>query len=70
MYEAPNKYFTVQPSAGQCPAGTLPVLRAYNRRFAQNDSNHRYTVSQAIYDQMTARGWQGEGVVMCTATAP
>ena len=69
VYEAPNKYFTVQPLSGQCPAGTLPVLRAYNKRFAQNDSNHRYTVRQAIYDQMTAQGWQGEGVVMCTATA-
>ena len=44
VYEAPNKYFTVQPLAGQCPAGTLPVLRAYNRRFAQNDSNHRLSL--------------------------
>ena len=69
VYEAPNKYFTVQPVAGQCPAGTLPIYRAYNKRFAQNDSNHRYAISDAIYSQMIAQGWQGEGVVMCTAPA-
>jgi len=69
VYEAPNKYFTVQPAAGQCPAGTQPVYRAYNNRFAQNDSNHRYTTRTAIYNQMTAQGWRGEGVVMCTAFA-
>ena len=69
VYEAPNKYFTIQPVAGQCPAGTLPIYRAYNNRFAQNDSNHRYAVSSAIYNQMIAQGWKGEGVVMCTAPA-
>ena len=67
VYEAPNKYFTVQPVGGLCAAGTLPIYRAYNRRFAQNDSNHRYAISNAIYNQMIAQGWQGEGVVMCTA---
>jgi uncharacterized delta-60 repeat protein len=46
---------------GSCPAGTIAVLRVYNNRFAQNDSNHRYTVVQAIYDQMVAEGWSGEG---------
>ena len=66
-YEAPNKFFAIQPQAGQCPGGTLPVYRAYNGRFAQNDSNHRYASRVAIYDQMRAQGWTGEGVVMCTA---
>ena len=69
VYEAPNKYFTVQPTAGQCPGGTLPIYRAYNNRFAQNDSNHRYTTKTAIYNQMIGLGWSGEGVVMCTAPA-
>ena len=70
VYEAPNKYFTVQPTAaGQCPAGTLPVYRAYNNGYARNDSNHRYTIRTAIYDQMIGQGWRGEGVVMCTAPA-
>jgi len=51
--------------AGACPQGTTEVLRAYNKRFAQNDSNHRYTISPAIYQQMVAAGWSGEGAVFC-----
>ena len=52
-------------AAGACPNGTLPVYRAYNKRFAQNDSNHRYTTSLTIYNGQVAAGWQGEGVVFC-----
>jgi len=48
-----------------CPAGTLAVKRAYNNRFAVNDSNHRYATSDAIYEQMIASGWSGEGTVFC-----
>lgn len=51
---------------GACPAGTIPVKRVYNGRFAQNDSNHRYTTSNATYDQMVALSWWAEGVVFCT----
>ena len=51
--------------AGQCRDGTIGVKRAYNRRWAENDSNHRYTTSQAVYDQMVAAGWSGEGTVFC-----
>ena len=50
---------------GQCAAGTTPVKRAYNNRFAVNDSNHRYATSDAIYAQMLADGWSGEGTVFC-----
>ncbi len=67
VYEAPNRFFALQPVAGGCPAGSLPVYRAYNNRFAQRDSNHRYTVKPTIYAQMIALGWKGEGIVMCTA---
>ena len=67
VYEASNRFFAIPPSAGVCPAGTRPVYRTYNRRFAQNDSNHRYTTRIDVYNQMIAAGWQGEGVVMCTA---
>jgi len=48
-----------------CPAGTVAVYRAYNGRFAQNDSNHRLTTNLAAYNQTLARGWTGEGAVMC-----
>jgi len=53
------------PAAGQCGAGTTPVLRNYNRRFAQADSNHRYTTDRVIYDEMTAIGWAAESIVFC-----
>jgi len=41
-------------------------MRAYNGRFAENDSNHRYTISLTIYNQMLAAGWSGEGTVFCS----
>lgn len=67
VYEVPNRFFALAPIAGICPGGTLPVYRAYNGRAAQNDSNHRYATRIAVYNQMIAAGWKGEGVVMCTA---
>ncbi|MEO8137353.1 MAG: hypothetical protein ABI831_25645 [Betaproteobacteria bacterium] len=48
-----------------CPAETTGVYRAYNNRFAQNDSNHRYTIDVAVYDAMLVLGWIGEGIVFC-----
>ena len=49
-----------------CPAGLVPVYRAYNNRFAQNDSNHRITANLAAYQQQIATPpWTGEGIVMC-----
>ena len=64
-YEAAAKFWMVKPTGASCPSWTQPVYRAYNNRFATNDSNHRYAVSPAIYAEMTAKGWSGEGVVMC-----
>lgn len=43
---------------GACPTGDVPVYRIWNQRF---DSNHRYTTSVAIRDQMVARGGVAEG---------
>ena len=51
---------------GGCASGTVPVFRAYNHRFAQNDSNHRYATSPFVYiAQVESSGWTGEGVVFC-----
>ena len=52
---------------GACPAGTLAVYRLWDNRA---DTNHRYTLSRAIRDQMVAAGWIAEGygndaVIMC-----
>ena len=61
--------FRIQvPTAGVCPAGTQSIYRNYNMRFAQNDSNHRFTFSQKVYNSMIAEGWAGEGIVMCAAS--
>lgn len=49
-----------------CPYGTTPVFRAYNNGFARGvDSNHRITSNFAAIQQVVARGWINEGVVMC-----
>jgi streptogramin lyase len=66
-YEPGNRFWLVKPLTGptRCSAGTIAVYRAYNNGFAQNDSNHRYATDVAIYNQMLAMGWSGEGIVMC-----
>jgi hypothetical protein len=45
-------------TAGNCPAGDVPVYRIWNKR---RDSNHRYTTKTAIRDQMVAKGGIAEG---------
>ena len=59
--------FSTTPAAnGGCSAGTVPVYRAYNNGFGRHvDSNHRITSSQAGIDEVVARGWISEGIVMC-----
>jgi streptogramin lyase len=64
-YEFAGKFWMMKPGSTGCPDRTQPVYRAYNNRFAENDSNHRYMTSAALYVQMLAKGWSGEGVVMC-----
>jgi mono/diheme cytochrome c family protein len=54
-----------------CPAGTIPVYRAYNnaiRNGVKNawDSNHRYWTDKAALDAFAAaNGWASEGLVFC-----
>jgi glucose/arabinose dehydrogenase len=67
--EGPTGTHVALPDAagGACPSGALPVYRIWNQR---TDSNHRYTTSIAIRDQMVARGGAAEGygpeaVAMC-----
>jgi hypothetical protein len=48
----------------------VPVYRAYNNGVARGvDSNHRITTSAAGIQEVVARGWVSEGVVLCGATA-
>jgi Repeat of unknown function (DUF5648) len=46
------------PSTGACPGGDIPVYRLWN---ARPDSNHRYTTSTVIRDQMLTKGYVAEG---------
>ena len=46
----------------------MPVYRVWDNRA---DTNHRYTTSVTVRQQMLAQGWIGEGygptqVIMCT----
>ena len=63
--EATDVYYLYAPSGGGCSDGKRPVDRAYNNRYAQNDSNHRYASDPAAYNQVLAQGWRAEGLVMC-----
>jgi streptogramin lyase len=68
VYEPAGTFWKLPAaSAGAdgCPAGAQPVYRAYNNRYAENDSNHRYMVDPSLYASMIAAGWSGEGAVMC-----
>ncbi|MEP7182472.1 MAG: S8 family serine peptidase [Betaproteobacteria bacterium] len=59
-YEAPAVFYINLPdlNTGACPAGTLPVYRLWNKRA---DTNHRYTTSTMIRNQMLAKGYVSEG---------
>lgn len=59
-------FYTTPALAGDCPEGTLPVWRAYNNGQARGiDSNHRYARHPAAIQEVVARGWINEGVMMC-----
>jgi hypothetical protein len=60
VLEAPNVFRVVLPdtATGDCPAGSIPVYRLWNNRV---DTNHRYTTSVAVRNQMLARGYVAEG---------
>lgn len=64
-YEGTGFYAKLPLADGTCPGDSVPVYRVYNNRWRQNDSNHRYTIDRAIYDQMVAAGWAAEGVMLC-----
>jgi serine protease len=58
--------FRIQlPAGSTCGAGTIPVYRLYNDRFAFRDSNHRFTTLASEIPGMQAQGWIYEGVAFC-----
>jgi len=70
VYETPSAFYIALPdvTSGACPAGTIPVYRVYDNRA---DTNHRYTTSLTVRQQMQGQGWIAEGygpaqVIMCS----
>ncbi|MEP7156274.1 MAG: hypothetical protein ABI905_10915 [Betaproteobacteria bacterium] len=60
-------FWAHRANTAECPTGSQAVLRLYNNRWLQNDSNHRYTTSRYEAGVLVSdRGWINEGVVMCT----
>lgn len=56
-----------------CPAGSVPVYRAYNNAWDANgsknpwDSNHRFSTDLNDIQEVVAKfGWRNEGMVMCS----
>jgi hypothetical protein len=69
VYESSDVFRVDMPDiiTGACPNSETPVYRVWNNRA---DTNHRYTTSRAIRDQMVALGYVAEGygpdaVIMC-----
>ena len=59
-------FSTTLPAGSTCPIGTVPVFRAYNNGYKLGkESNHRITSNVEAINQVVARGWKFEGVVMC-----
>jgi len=62
----------VPDSTGACPAGTVPVYRAYDNSPCVGQSsackpqpNHRLTIRADAIAEVVTRGWTAEGVAMC-----
>jgi len=60
VLETPTAFFATLPDpiTGACGNNQTPVYRVWNARV---DSNHRYTTSLAVRDQMVAIGYVKEG---------
>ncbi len=53
------------PTAGVCPAGTVPVYRMYNHG-QTGAPNHRFTTDFTLYTTfINTQGWDPEGVGFC-----
>ena len=67
--ESANVFRVYMPDtmSGSCPAGAVPIYRAWNQRA---DTNHRFAIDPAVQAQMMRRGIVAEGygntpIAMC-----
>jgi hypothetical protein len=65
IFEGYVFYAALPDAGGSCPAGTQPVYRFFR---PQGDPNHRYTTSNDVRAEMTARGWVFEGATWCAGS--
>jgi hypothetical protein len=65
VFEKVDFKVNVPGAGGACAASLAPIWRAYNNRFAQNDSNHRYGGDARVRGQMLSAGWIDEGTAFC-----
>jgi hypothetical protein len=56
-------FWAALPNEGQC--GVRTALRRLYNDGRGGAPNHRFTTREAIADEMRAKGWVDEGVVMC-----
>ena len=64
-------FYIQAPVNGQCPAGTVALVRAYNDGFRSGEgSNHRFLDDAALAELMSDDGWIPEGTVFCAAPKP
>ena len=59
-FESIAFYIALANADGTCPAGTIPLYRAYDNGMG-GAPNHRYTTSPDVLNQMIAGGWVFEG---------
>ncbi len=71
QFESIAFYIALADANGNCPAGTVPLYRAYNNGMG-GAPNHRYTTSLDILNQMIAAGWafEGNGITKVFACVP
>ena len=58
-------FWASTPVASTCASKKKPLYRAYNDRWRENDSNHRFSTEPGVIQQMVQQGWIDEGIVMC-----
>ena len=58
-------FYAFAPVKEQCANALQPIYRAYNNRYAQNDSNHRYAADLSLLQPLVTQGCTVEGAVFC-----
>ena len=59
-------FYIQAPVNGQCPSGSMNVVRVYNNGFATGEgANHRFVDDESLLELMADSRWIREGVAFC-----